>query len=178
MYRQTVWALVLAGSGVAAPAAAQRQPREPSRDRALLEERFQQRLGEVLRQRLDLSDEQFRRLREVNQKFEGQRRTLFQSEREVRVGMRKALRDDSTASNDEVARLMDRAIQLQRQRLELLEAEQRELAQFLTPIQRAKYFGFQEQLRRQMEEMRARRADPRLDAEPGFRRRPVRPPGA
>jgi hypothetical protein len=51
---------------------------------------------------------------------------------------------------------MDRAIRVQRSRLDLLETEQRELSAFLTPTQRAKYMGMQEQLRRRADEMRRR----------------------
>lgn len=172
------WLLIASLVVLAGPLGAQRPgARQQPADRTALERRFSERLGAVLRERLGLTDEQLVRLREVNQRFEGQRRELFQAEREVRVGMRRALVDDSSASNDEVAALMDRALRIQRQRIDLLEAEQRELAQFLTPVQRAKYFGFQEQLRRQMEEMRSRRGASDSSATPGFRRRP-RPPGA
>ena len=43
--------------------------------------------------------------------------------------------------------------------------------EFLTPVQRARYWGMQEQLRRQMEEMRERRGDgSRTEREKGRRR--------
>lgn len=156
-----------------------RNEKQPGAGRSALEQRFQERLGTLMRERLGLNDDQVRRLGDVNRRFEGQRRELFQSEREIRLGMRKAL-TDSTAGSEEVASLMDRAIRLQRQRVDLLEAEQRELSQFLTPVQRVKYFGFQEQLRRQMEEMRERRMQgrpPDTAGTPGRRWPPDRPPG-
>lgn len=150
-----------------------RQDDQP-RNRAALEARFQERLKGVMRQRLGLSDAQVDRLAEVNAKFETRRRTLIMSEREVRMGLRREIAADSAANNERVTELMDRALRLQRERLDLFEDEQKELRQFLTPVQRAKYWGFQEQLRRQMEEMRERRGDStmRLPGEKARRRPP------
>ena len=58
------------------------------------------------------------------------------------------------AVQDSVARMIDRAIALQRQRLDLVAQEQRELSSFLTPVQRARYLDLQERLRRRVEELR------------------------
>lgn len=72
--------------------------------------------------------------------------------------------------------LLDDMLRLQRQRFVLHEDEQRELALFLTPVQRAKYFGLQEQMRRRMEEMRTQRETGKPVGQPRRMRRP--PPGA
>lgn len=144
----------------AGPLDAQRmRPGErPQGDRPALERRFRERLESVMRQRLGLTDEQARKLQDANTRFEGRRRELFAEERRVRMGLRRALDgDSSTASNEEVATLLDRAMKLQRERLDLMESEQKELATFMTPIQRAKYFGLLEQVRRQMDDMRNQR---------------------
>jgi len=162
--------LVLSASAEAQRMRAGAQPR----DRAALEARFQERLKGVMRQRLGLNDAQVERLAEVNAKFETRRRTLLMSEREVRMGLRREIAADSAANNERVTELMDRALRLQRDRLDLFEDEQKELRQFLTPVQRAKYWGFQEQLRRQMEEMRERRGDSTVRL-PGQKAR-IRPP--
>jgi Spy/CpxP family protein refolding chaperone len=144
-----------------------------------LEARFRQRFEEVLKQRLQLTDEQLRRLQDVNRRFEDERFNLLQEEMRVRRDMRRTLLEDSTQNNDEVAALVDRVLRTQRRRVELMENEQRELAQFLSPVQRARYLGFQEQLRRQMEEMREQRekdgAPPMGGPPPRIRGR--RPPG-
>ena len=146
-----------------------------------LERRFRERFGELIRSRLNLTDAQMTRLEATNRRFEGQRRELFMQEREVRAGMRDALQDTASAATQErVAPLIDRALKLQRQRLDLVESEQRELANFLTPVQRAQYFGMQEQLRRRVEEMRHREGGRGVDSlagppePPGLRRRPFR----
>ncbi len=160
---------------LSAPAGAQRMRQgDQPRNRAELEARFHERLMGVMRQRLGLNDAQVERLADVNAKFETRRRTLLMSEREVRLGLRQEIAADSAANNERVTELMDRALRLQRERLDLFEDEQKELRQFLTPVQRAKYWGFQEQLRRQMEDMRERRGDStmRLPGEKARRRPP------
>jgi protein CpxP len=75
-------------------------------------------------------------------------------EREVRMGLRQEIESGDTTRSAQVSALLDRMLVLQRQRLELVEAEQKELATFLTPVQRAKYFGMEEQIRRRVMEMR------------------------
>lgn len=125
------------------------------RDRAQLEARFRERFGEILKTRLSLSDAQLSQMIEVNKRLDGKRRELFVEERTVRKEMREVLKgSEDEATQDRVAQLMDRALRVQRSRLDLMETEQRELSAFLTPVQRAKYMGLQEQLRRRADEMR------------------------
>lgn len=152
--------------------------RQESPDRGRLEERFRQRLASVMRERLSLTDEQLRKLGEVNSRFEGDRRSLLREDIAIRREMRRVLHPDSTATDAVVEELLDRHLRVERRRLELFEQEQRELRQFLSPVQRAKYIGMQEQLRRQMDEMRERRGGPPPDGPigPGMRR--PRRPGA
>lgn len=127
------------------------------RDRAQLEERFRARFGEILKTRLSLSDAQLSQMIEVNKRLDGKRRELFMEERTVRKEMRDVLKgSEDQATQDRVAQLMDRALRVQRSRLDLMETEQRELSTFLTPVQRARYMGLQEQLRRRADEMRRR----------------------
>lgn len=171
-----VFGIVLLGPLVAEAQRPVRGGRD-SAQRGQLEERFRARLADVLRQRLGLDDDQLRRLSEANRRFEGERRTLFREEQDIRREMRRRmLPGDASVNQDSVAALLDRTERLERRKLELFEAEQRELKVFLTPIQRARYLGMQEQLRRQMDEMRERRTGPdgAGGAAPGLRR-PRRP---
>ena len=128
----------------------------PARRQAL-EQRVRQRMAAVVKQRLGLSDDQMRRLGEVNRDIEGERRLLNQQERDLRVGLRAELMRGDSASQDRVARFVDQLIDIQRRRIDLLSREQRALAAFMTPVQRAQYLAIQDQLRRRMEEMRGPR---------------------
>lgn len=160
----------------AGPAAAQAGGPGAGPQRARLEQQVRERFGRVVQQRLALSDAQMTRLAETNRRFEGERRQLIQQEREVRLQLRSELGDDSAADQKHVDELIRRAIGIQRQRLDLVEREQRELAAFLTPVQRARYLDLQEKLRRRVEQLRSEQeAGGRAQRRPLMRGRPGLP---
>jgi Spy/CpxP family protein refolding chaperone len=162
-------ALVLSALGTAGAqnAPPPNPPPVDERQRDSLESQVRVRMMRMLRQQLGLSDEQVRRLGATNRRFEGQRRALFEQERRVRFDLRQALGDGGDTT--QVATLLDSMLTLQRERVEMMEAEQRELATFLTPVQRARLVGLEEQIRRRMMEMRDDRGGPDRGA-------PDRPP--
>ena len=137
--------------------------------RQVLEERLRQRTGEIVQRRLQLSDEQMRRLQTTNRQFEGQRSSLMMKERQVRRELRAQMMLEK-ADQNQVSQLLDQTIQLERQRLDLLQSEQRELAKFLTPVQRAKLFGLQNEMRRRAQELRNGPGPGRGGAQPRPRR--------
>jgi Spy/CpxP family protein refolding chaperone len=133
-------------------------PPGPGRGRDL-ERRVRQRMAAEVKTRLELTDEQLSKLTATNKKLDEQRRQLFLQEREARQGLRTEIQKGSAADQAKVAGLIDRALEVQRRRLELTTQEQRELAGYLTPVQRAKYLGLQETVRRRVEEMRRHRSE-------------------
>lgn len=138
----------------AVPTAAQQPlPRDSGRERAL-ETRVRERIAAVAQQRLRLSDEQLRRLQEVNASFEPRRRALAGEERDARVVLRAELARGERADDARVDEALKRLFRVQRQRLDLAEQEQAELARFMQPAQRAGYLALQDQLRRRIEQMR------------------------
>lgn len=155
---------------------------DPRRD--ALEKRLQERLVAVVRQRLNLTEEQVARLRDVASKTEDERRALRRDELTVRFAMRQELLAGDKANDAKVADLLDQLPRLDRRRVELMEREQRELAKFLTPVQRARYFGLQDELRRGMQELQQRRlmapdsVAPARGGGAGLRRNRLRPPPA
>lgn len=176
-----IGALVLCAAGLPAQAQGrlqqrQQQPAEPGSLRDSLEARVRVRMGQVLRTQLGLNDRQMRQLMASNRRFEGRRLALLQQEREVRIGLRDELESRDTTRSAQVAALLDRMLAVQRDRLTLLEEEQKDLATFLTPIQRAQYFGLEEQMRRRVEQLRddrqARPAPPPNRRPPAGARRP------
>lgn len=141
----------------------------PSDDprRALLERRFQERLLTIVKQRLALSDDQALRLREVASRTEDERRALRRDELTARFAMRQELLAGDRANETKVAELLEQMPRLERRRLDLMEREQRELSRFLSPLQRARYFGLQDELRRGMQELQQNRlAAPDSDSPP------------
>ena len=143
------------GTSALLPAQARRadQAQPPAARRQELEDRFRQRTADLVRRRLQLTDAQTTRLQATNRQFEQQRVGLMARERELRRELRRQLMAGDNANQNRVGELLDQTIRLQRQRLDLAESEQRELAKFLMPVQRAKYFGLQNELRRRMQEL-------------------------
>lgn len=127
----------------------------PGPRRQMLEQRLRERTGDLVRRRLQLNDDQMTKLQTTNRQFEQQRTTLLMKERDVRRELRQQLLSN-TADQNRVASLLDQAMQLERQRIDLMQTEQRELAKFLTPVQRAKLFGLQNEMRRRAQELRNR----------------------
>ena len=124
--------------------------------REQLERRFQQRLETVVQQRLGLTDEQRTQLREVVRRLEGPRRVLRQDEFRDRAALRAELMS-AQPNEARVAQLLEAMPTMERRRAELLEQEQRELARFLSPVQRARYFALQDEMRRGVMELQRRR---------------------
>ncbi len=146
--------LLLAGT------AANAQPGQgmPPAERARAEQQLRARMGEVVRQRLGLDAEQMQQLNAANRKFDRERLALLNQERRVRMAIRQQIEAGENGSQDRIAALLDSTLLLERRRLDLVESEQNELKKFLTPRQRAQYFGLQTQMRQRMEQMRRNRA--------------------
>ncbi len=147
----------------AAPASAQvggrlRQPRAGAPGRQQLETRLRQRLWNITKNRVGFTDEQMTRLAQTSRGFDQQRRQLNQEERQQRQLLRSQILAGSTADQSQVAAALDRVLQIQRDRIDLQIQEQRKFAEFMTPVQRARYAALQEQLRRRAEKLRGQRA--------------------
>ena len=106
----------------------------------------------------------------INDRFERDRVQLLREERRARQALRAEVLAGDSADQKKVAGLLDQVLALQRRRLDLTENEQRELAAFMTPTQRAKYFAIQDQLRQRLENLRRQRQERRAGAGPGGQR--------
>lgn len=144
--------LVLLLLALAGPWSADAQAPQQA-ERARLEGEIRRGFARAVRQRVGLTDDQMRRLAPLTQKYEQQRRRLQADERRARVALQAALRAPSPDSAV-VGRQLDSLLAVQRRRMLMTEAEHRELATVMTPVQRARYFALQEQVRRRVEQMR------------------------
>ena len=136
-------------------------------NRQQLEQRFRMRLANLLKTQLGLTDDGMRQLSEVNQRFDVQRRELNRRDMMNRRAMRDEVVRGDSGDAAKVERLMAEQFKIDRERIDLTEAEQRDLAKFLTPMQRARYLGVQEQLRREMDQLRGRGMQPLGEPPPG-----------
>jgi hypothetical protein len=161
-----VLALLLTGGGSLPSAAhAQRRPERgaqgtpaPGR-RQQMERQLRERLWQVTKDRVGLTDEQMTKLGETTRRFEARRRTLNQQERAERTELRKQIQAGDRADQARIAAALDHVLQLQRQRVDLQAEEQRELGGYMTPLQRARFAALQEEVRRRVEALRRQRPD-------------------
>ena len=129
----------------------------PPMSRPQMEQRLRAGLWRIAKQRLGFNDEQMNRLTATNQKFDARRRDINQRERTERQALRREVLAGDSANQNRIAAAMDQLLQLQRQRLDVIAEEQKELSGFMTPLQRAKYAALQEQVRRRVESLRRAR---------------------
>ena len=139
---------------------------QPPAERQLLQRQVRQAFAKAVKRQLNLSDDQMRRLQSVDFKFERQRIALLRDERQARLGLKTAMDDLASVDQAKVDGYLSQLVKAQRTRADLLESEQKELAGFLNPLQRAKYFSMKERLNRRMQEL----------AQPNGGRGPFEPP--
>jgi hypothetical protein len=155
---------------VAVPARAQARVREQralAPGRQQLEARLRQRLWGITKNRVGLTDAQMTTLAQTSRSFDQRRRGLALEERQQRQLLRREILAGSAADQAQVSTALDRVLHIQRERIDLQIEEQHAFAEFMTPVQRARYAALQEQLRRRAENLRARRmaADSTLGAD-------------
>lgn len=143
------FALVLTGTTTAV---AQRPGNPPPRRE--LEAELRRGFARAVRQRVGLSEDQMRRLAPITQKYATERANIQLDERQARVELGRILRDSVPADSAKIEGLMARILDAQKRHVQMLEQEQKELATIMSPLQRARFFGLREQMRRRIEERR------------------------
>ncbi len=132
-------------------------PRTDGQSREI-EQQLQRRIAQIMKERLALTDAQLTQLEAVTMKLERERHAVRSEEWRIRTALRAQLLSGDSASNEVVGELLDRMPRVERRRIELMETEQRELAAFLTPVQRARFMALQDEIRKNMDEIRQRRS--------------------
>jgi len=150
-----VLALVLApGLAAQEPAAPQRPDTvEAERLRAQIEDRFAQHVQEQLR----LTPDQATKLRASQERFGTQRRTLARQQMGRRMALQDQMQPGVAANADSVRKLMDGVQAGRSAMLKIDQDEDREMAGYLTPVQRARYQEMRARLHQRVNEMREQR---------------------
>jgi periplasmic protein CpxP/Spy len=128
-------------------------------DRAELEQRIRVNTARRMREMLGLDDAQMTRLMATMEQMAPTAAQLFERERATREALRVELEKGNGADQARTAELMTTMLRVQQDRIALVEREQRELAKFLTPTQRARYHFFRENMIRRMDELSEQRLD-------------------
>ncbi|MGH2668194.1 MAG: hypothetical protein ACREMF_02385 [Gemmatimonadales bacterium] len=173
--RKFIWALGLAlAMGPALAAQEVGVPPEDSAERERLLQQIEQRFGRVVQRQLGLTADQAAKLRTTEERFRQRRRAILRQQLEFRIALQGQMRPGQAADPDSVRKLMD-GIQSNRGELLRLEQEQdQEMAEYLTPVQRAQYQMLRERLIQRLAEVRRERGMGRGEG-PRQRPRPVRP---
>jgi len=166
--------LALALSGAAVSAQPVTAPATKA-NRPALEQQFRERVAKLTQDRVGLTDAQMAQLGQSNARFAPQLAQVAAQERETRRQLRQEMTAGGQPNQQKVSDLLDAAIRLQKQRISIVEAEQKELARFMTPVQRARYIALQQQFRRRAQELDGQNAAQRgngLRGRPGLKKRP------
>ena len=176
--KRILWVVVAA----LAPALAAQNPPDTSEQAQAeqLRAEIQRRFNERVRSELKLTDEQTAKLRATQDRFGAQRRDIFERQRGIHEALQDQLQPGVAANSDSVRRLMDAREQNRQSLAKLEQDEDREMAGYLTPVQRARFQIMRQRLMERVAELRRQRARERMMG-PGPRRpqgpRMGRPPG-
>jgi len=173
--RLTTLALVLSG------ATAHAQPVTApitKANRPALDQQFRERVAKLTQERVGLTDAQMSQLDQSNSRFAPQLSQVAAQERETRRQLRQEMTSGGQPNQQHVSELLDASLRLQKQRISIVEAEQKELARFMTPVQRARYIALQQQFRRRAQELSGQNGSPKASmglqqrGRPGLKKRP------
>ena len=157
--RKLIWVLGLA---VASALAAQDsggppRPSPDSAERGRLQQEIERRFGQRVQQEHGLTDVQAGKLRATEERYRARRREIVRRQLGLRFALQDQMRPGQAADADSVRRLMD-GMQANRGELFTIERDQdREMAGYLTPVQRAQYQMIRERLTRRLAEIRRQR---------------------
>lgn len=154
--RNWMWAMIAAGTLMAAPAMAQEAGPETVGDTALLRQRIEDRFAQRVKEELGLDDAQAAKLRDVARTWAAKRRGLEAEERALKRALADQMRPGIAANTDSVSRLTQRLLDLRVTYAESYRSEYRELG-FLTPVQRAQFVALRERVLDSMRRMREER---------------------
>jgi len=146
----------LAGSPLAA-----QDDSDDSPQAVQMRQQIEARFGQQVREALGLTDEQALQLRNTLGVWAPKRRAIEREERAIKLAMQGQLRPGVAANADSVARLTDRLLKLKVAYAQTFVDEDKELAKFLTPVQRAQFQVMRERLMARIEEIRRQRMQQR-----------------
>ena len=145
--------LALSLSGAAANAQPVKEPLTGKASRPALEQQFRERVAKLTQNRVGLNDAQMAQLEQSNARFAPQLAQVAAQERETRRQLRVEMTSAGQPNQQHVSDLLDASLRLQKERIGIIEEEQKDLARFMNPVQRARYIALQQQFRRRAQEL-------------------------
>lgn len=142
---------------VAVPALSAQDNGDDSPQAARIRQQIEQRFAQQMQANLGLTDAQAAKLRATFNTYAPKRRALEQEERALKRGLQGQLRPGIAANSDSVAKLVDRLLEVKVAYAQSFVDENREMARYLTPVQRAQFQVMRERLMARVEEIRQQR---------------------
>jgi len=171
LFMSVMFAVIAPLSALVAQDPRPRDTSEAGRLRGQIEERFRQRVQE----QLQLTPDQATKLQASQERFGTRRRELMRQQMERRRALEGQMQPGVAANADSVRKLMDAIHGGRAEMLKIDQDEDRELAGYLTPVQRARLVLMRERLHRRVNEMREQRRGRMGPGAPGERGRPRGP---
>ena len=125
-----------------------------------LQQRVRVRMDEMIRERLDLTEEEWEEIGDEARGFEQERGALMRQEQALRLRV-DALILEGSEDDEEAGEILDRLITLRRQELELFQREQERFLEILSPSQLVRFQNMREQLGEQIRRLRGGGDGPR-----------------
>lgn len=152
LLRGVLLAMVLMAAGLA-PLSAQRGPGPRGQDRAELERRVRARFGQIVKQRLGLTDQEARRLEETVMGFQQDRSRLHREEQALRERVDAMVRQ-GTDDSAEARRVLVRMQEIRVEEARLWGNEQERLMEVLSPVQVLRFQLLREEMGMRIQRLR------------------------
>ncbi len=164
---RTLGWLIMAALVVAARPVLAQDDADDSPQATQMRQQIETRFGQQIQATMGLTDEQAVKLRATFNKYGPPRRALEGEERAIKRALQGQLRPGIAANSDSVARLVDHLLANKVTYAQSFVDEDREMAKFLTPVQRAQFQVMRERLMARIEEIRQQRQQRLQAGQPG-----------
>lgn len=166
------WIAVVLAIGFATATAAQAPVDEDTAGAELLRLEVERRFTERVKSDLGLSDEQVRKLKATQERVGPRRRLLIRQMIGYRLSLQGQMQPGVAANPDSVRTYMDALQRLRGEQVALDQEEDREMAAYLTPVQRARFQMMRLRLLERANELRRERRGRLGPNRPGVRPQP------
>ena len=151
------WIWIALAASVAGVAPAQEPQAEDTAGAELLRGEIERRFAERVQANLGLNDEQMRKLKATHERIGPRRRQLIRQGLGYRMALQGQMRPGVAANPDSVRVYMDGIKRVRAEQIALDEEEDREMAGYLTPVQRAQFHMMRTRLLERANELRRAR---------------------
>ena len=151
------WIAIVLAAGVASAAAAQEPQADDTAGAELLRGEIERRFAQRVQANLGLNEEQMRKLKATQERVGPRRRQLIRQGLGYRLALQSQMRPGVAANPDSVRVYMDGMKRVRAEMITLDEDEDREMAGYLTPVQRAQFHMMRTRLLERANELRRAR---------------------